>query len=606
MFKMTRRTQKLTSVTARKFEGGLNVVDSELNLSSKYAVVLDNMYRGLEGSIMVRQGCKQYCDLTSISDGYQINGKYFAARNITVNSVGQVFSIDGSGAATRIWDSTIAAALRPGLVTWGPTDFVAFEEFAGSLTIHNGIDKPLIVNESLLVDYLADPATGSNLNVPIGRIVCKFAKHLVIAIGSELHVSDEDTSGVFVGDSGATYAAIFDLKTSVVSGPTDIVGLSPFRDWLLVHFQECTIPVQFNKITTPSDALVLAPTSDNGGTFNSYGSVSSRTAQDLGDMTLACDIVGVTSIAPATFTSKLSPDRPSRLVDPLIQDALSGLNNTTLLNSVFSQYDRLSSMYMLFIPHAMRENQTETHGFGYRYISKLGIEAWNTFSKWNWAWSSRSSEGLVFFGRANDNVIFVKGDEKKLPLYADFIGDQETWSDGTVFLDGTGLSPVSDVDTSGVPIRFVWELPWSDLKKRSIQKTIRYLLLDAQGTSAFTVKMFIDNKYIDRSDAGETFADGTLFDDDLGFIRNLLDNAEVLTPALTMEMVASDYGGYGEEPYGDIYGGGRNTGFSRNILFPTKCNLFKLRFEGETMRPLKIVGITPVYIDGSIRRNSDV
>lgn len=606
MFKMTRRAQKLTSVTARKFEGGLNVVDSELNLSSKYAVVLDNMYRGLEGSIMVRQGTKKYCDLTSISDGYQINGKYFAARNITVNSVGQVFAIDGTGAATRIWDSTIAAALRPGLATWGPTDFVAFEEFAGSLTIHNGIDKPLIVNSSLLVDYLADPATGSNLNVPIGRIVCKFDKHLVVAVGSELHVSDEDTSGVFTGDVGATYAAIFDIKTSVVSGPTDIIGLSPFRDWLLVHFQECTIPVQFNKITDPSDALVLAPINDNGGTFNSYGSISSRSAQNIGDMTLACDIVGVTSIAPATFTSKLSPDRPSRLVDPLIQSALAELNNTTLLNSVFSQYDRLSSMYMLFIPHAVRESQTETHGFGYRYIDKLGIEAWNTFSKWNWAWSSRSSEGLVFFGQTNSNIIFVKGDEKKLPLYADFIGDQETFSDGTVFLDGLGWSPVSDIDTSGVPIKFVWELPWSDLKKRSIQKTMRYLILDAQGTAAFTVKMFIDNKYIDRSDLGEAFTDTTLFDDDLGFVRNALDNAEILTPALELEMVASNYGGYGEEPYGDIYGGGRNTGFSRNILFPTKCNLFKLRFEGETMRPLKIVGLTPVYIEGSIRRNSDV
>lgn len=603
MFKMQRRAQKLTSVTARKFEGGLNVVDSELNLSSKYAVVLDNMYRGLEGSIMVRQGCKKYADLSSISDGYQINGQYFAARNITVNSVGQVFAIDGTGAATRIWDSAIAANLRPGLVTWGPTDFVAFEEFAGELTIHNGVDKPLIVNSSLLVDYLADPATGSNLNVPIGKIVCKFDKHLIVAVGSELNVSDEDTSGVFTGDAGATYAAIFDLKTRVTSGPTDIVGLSPFNNWLLVHFQECTIPVQFSKTTTP-DALIIAPATDNSSNFNSYGSISSRSSQDLGNVTLACDIVGVTSIAPATFTAKLSPDRPSRLIDPLIQSALSNLSTATMMNSVFSQYDRLSSMYMLFVPDTIRESQVETHGFGYRYIDKLGIEAWNTFSGQNWAWSSRSSEGLVFFGRANDNVIFVKGDEKKLPLYADFIGDQETFSDGTVFLDGTGLSPVSDIDTSGVPIKFIWELPWSDLKKRAIQKTIRYLIIDAQGTSAFTIKMFIDNKYVNKADAGETFTDNTLFDDDLGFIRDAL--SPDLTPALELEMVASDYGGYGEEPYGDIYGGGRNTGFSRNVLFPTKCNLFKLRFEGETMRPLKIVGITPVYIDGSIRRNSDV
>lgn len=603
MFKFQRRVNKLTSVTARKFKGGLDVVDSELNLSSEYAVVLDNMYRGLEGSILVRQGTKKYADTTSISDGYNINGKYFASRNIVVNSVGQVFAIDGAGAATRIWDSAIAAALRPGLATWGPTEFVAFEEFGGNLTIHNGVDKPLIILSTLLVDYLADPATGSNLHVPIGRIVCKFNKHLVVANGSTLNVSDENTSGVYTGDPGATYAAIFDMKTSVSSGPTDIIGLVPFRDWLLVQFRECTIPIQFKKITGP-DSLVISDTSDVGGTLNSYGSISSRTSQDLGEKTLSCDIVGVNSTALATFTQKLSPDRPSRLVDPLIQKALASLSTTTMLNSVFSQWDRLQSMYLLFTPDAVRNSQVETRGFGYRYIEKLGIDAWNTYSGWNWAWSSRSSEGLVFFGRANDNVIFIKGDEKKYPLYADFIGDQETWSDGTVFTDGTGWTPVSDIDTSGVPIRFAWELPWSDLKKRAIQKTIRYLILDAQGTSSFFAKMYIDNKYLDKADHGETFSDDTEFSDDTGWKRD--DLSQALTPAVSVEFVASDYGGYGAEPYGDIYGGGRNTGFMRDLPFPTKCKIFKLRFEGETMRPLKIAGITPVYIEGSIRRNSDV
>ncbi len=417
-------------------------------------------------------------------------------------------------------------------------------------------------------------------------------------------MSDEDAAGTYVNDAGATFAAIFDLKASVSSGPTEIIGLSPFRGWLLVHFQECTIPIQFKKITDPADALVISDTSDVEGALASYGAVSSRTIQDLGDKALACDIAGVNSTALATFTSKLSPDRPSRLIDPLIQTMLAPLSNDVMENSILSQYDRLASMYMLFVPNAPRDSQTETRGFGYRYIEKLGIEAWNTFSGWNWAWSSRSSEGLVFFGLANDNIIFIKGDEKRMPLYADFIGDQETWSDGTVFLDGTGLSPVSDVDASGVPIRFAWELPWSDLKKRAIQKTIRYLLLDAQGTAQFTVKMFVDNKYLNRVDVGESWSDGTFFTDDLGWIRDVL--AQDLTPALQMDMVASDYNGYGNEPYGDIYGGGRKTDFMRNILFPTKCNLFKLRFEGETMRPLKIVGITPVYIEGSIRRNSDV
>lgn len=603
-YKMQRRIQKLKGVTARQFSGGLNVVDSELNLSSKFARVQDNMYRGIDGSVEIRQGTKLYCDLAAISDGVQINGKYYAARNIVVNSVGQVFAIDGAGNATRIWDSEIAAALRPFLVTWGVTDYVAFEEFGGNLIVGNGYDKPLIVNPAMHVDYLADPATGSNINVPIGKIMCKFNKHLVIAVGSVLHVSDEDTSGVFVGDPGATYAGEFDMKTSVASGPTDIIGLSPFRDWLLVEFQECTVPIQFKKITTPADALVISDTSDIGGTLNSYGAVSNRTVQDIGDNALACDIVGVTSVALGTITPKLSPDRPSLLVDPLIQKKLAALNTDTMADSVFSQYNRLESMYMLFIPDTVRESQVQTRGFGYRYIKKLNIQAWNTFSGWNWAWSSRSSEGLVFFGRAGDNAIFVMGNEKKLPLYADFIGEQETYSDGTVHTDGTGLSPVSDINTSGVPIRFAWDLPWSDLKKRELQKTAKYMIIDGEGSATFTLKMFIDNKYIDGADAGETFSDGLLFSDNTGFIRSDLDQA--LTPALSIDMVGGDYGGYGKEPYGDIYGGGRNTKFARSMPYPSKFNIFKLRFEGETMRPLKIVGITPVYTEGSIRRNSDV
>lgn len=601
--KMRRRTNDIKSTTARQFDGGLNVVDSELNLSSRYARVLDNIYRSLEGAVSVRQGCKLYVDLESISSGNQINGRYFASHNITVNSIGEVFAIDGAGNAIRIWDSVIAASKRPGLVTWGLTDFVEFEEFGGQLSIHNGQDKPLRVTSGLDVDYLADPATGSNINVPIGRIVCKFAKHLVVAVGSSIYVSDENTDGVWANDAGATYAAIFDMRTSVASGPTDIIGLLPFRDFLLIQFRECTIPIQFKKTTSP-DALTISDTSDVGGTLNSYGSIANRTTQDLGELALACDIAGVTSVALATFTTKLSPDRPSRLVNPLIKKAVTALGNSTLEDGVFSQYDRVSSMYMLFVPNAVRDSQIETRGFGYRYIDKLNIEAWNTFSGWNWAWSSRSSEGLIFFGQANSNKIFVKGDEETLPLYADYIGDQETFSDGTVFTDGLGLFPISDLNTSGVPIRWIWEIPWSDLKNRAIQKSSRYLILDTEGSATFNVKAFIDNKYIDDTDTGEEFSDDTLFYDDLGFKRDALYPA--LSHALTLDFVGSNYGGYGNEPYGDIYGGGRNTKFARLMPFPTKFNMFKLRLSGETMRPLKIVGITPAWLQGSIRRNSDV
>lgn len=599
---MQRRANKLKSATARQFTGGLNVVDSELNLSSKYARVLDNMYRGIDGAMQIRQGTSLFADLNSISDGYLLNGTYFANRIISVNDVGQVFATDGTGASTRIWDLSIAAGTRAGLTTWGVTTHITFEEFGGELTIHNGQDKPLVVNSSFVVDYLADPATGSNINVPIGQVVCKFAKHLVVAVGSDLYVSDENAAGVYVGDAGATYAAVFSMRTSVTSGPTDIIGLVPFRDWLLVRFKECTIPIQFRKVTDPADELVLNDTSDIGGGLDTYGAVSHRTSQNIGDVTLACDIVGVNSIALATFTNRLSPDRPSRLIDPLIKDAVKDLSSVTLEHGAFAVYNRISAMYMLFIPDTISTLQRTVRGFGYRYIEKLKVSAWNTFSGWNWAFGCQSSEGRMFFGRVNDNKIFLLGDAEQFPINADYVGEQETFSDGTPWSDGTGWTPISDLSASGVPINWAWDLPWSDLKKREITKTTRYLILDTEGTADFTVKFFIDDKYIDVSDVGEEFSDGTLFSDGLGWLRE----NPILIPSISIDMVGSGRGGFGTEAYNDNYGGGRNTTFRRLIACPTKFTTFKMRFEGSSMKPLKIVGITPVYQEGTIRRNSDI
>lgn len=599
--KMRRRVNNLKSATARQFTGGLNVVDSELNLSSKYARVLDNIYRGLDGAMQIRQGTELFADLNSISDGFLLNATYFADHIISVNDVGQVFATDGTSASSRIWDLSIAAGTRLGLVTWSETAYVAFEEFGGDLTVHNGQDKPLIITKELTVDYLADPATGSNINVPIGRIVCKFNKHLVVAVGSDLYVSDENTSGVYTGDAGATYANIFSMKTSVTKGPTDIVGLTPFRDWLLVRFRECTVPIQFKKVTTP-DGLEINDSSDIGGGLDNYGSISQRTSQNLGELTLACDIAGVSSIALATFTSKLSPDRPSKLVDPLIKKALALQSSATLDYGAFAVYHNTSAIYNLFIPDGPSVTQRESRGFGFRYIKSLNINAWNTFSGWNWAWGLQSSEGLLFFGRVNDNKIFLLGDAEQHPINAEYKGEQETFSDGTAFSDGTGWTPISDLEKSGVPIRWKWDLPWSDLKKRDITKTTRYLILDTEGTADFTVSFFIDDKYVDGSDAGETFSDDTLFSDGTGWLR--MD--PVLSPAISINFVGSERGGYSKEAYNDNYGGGRNTKFRRLIACPTKFTTFKMRFEGISMRPLKIVGITPIYQEGTIRRNSDI
>jgi hypothetical protein len=70
-----------------------------------------------------------------------------------------------------------------------------------------------------------------------------------------------------------------------------------------------------------------------------------------------------------------------------------------------------------------------------------------------------------------------------------------------------------------------------------------------------------------------------------------------------MDFVGKDRGGFGVESFGfDPYGGGNNTGVRKLTLAPTKFTTFKLRFEGESTRPLKFVAITLLYQGGSIRR----
>ena len=63
---LTRSKEVLDSVTVRDFSGGLNVVDNQLNLKSKYATVLSNIHRAIDGTMAVRQGTKLFIDINDI------------------------------------------------------------------------------------------------------------------------------------------------------------------------------------------------------------------------------------------------------------------------------------------------------------------------------------------------------------------------------------------------------------------------------------------------------------------------------------------------------------------------------------------------------------
>lgn len=590
----------LKEATSRDFSGGLNVVDTELNLSSQYARVLDNLLVGVDGSLQVRQGTKLHSDFSLLTEYNLVDVTYFFTRLVTVDEIGQVFTADGRGNTVRIWDSVVAEATRAGLTIWSPTQRVQFEEFNGDLYITNGVDKPLRVTTNYAVDYVADLASGSNINVPIALIIKKFSTHLCMASGSMLYVSEKNAGGTWEGDSGTQYAKNFDLKTYVTKGDTDIISLSEFKGYLMVHFRECVVPVQFNETVTgdpavPDLQITIAPDS----VLENYGAISMRTQQNIGDSTLSCDIVGVASVALSKFTRVLAPDRPSYLIGSMLQKHINSLSNEVLNFGSFSVYDRKLGAYLLFLPDDEQSQQLASTGYCYHYISsdKVKANSWSRFRGWNWRGATRSSEGNVFFIRNKDRKIFVWGNSETNPLNADFVGEQETFTDGTPFTDGTGFGPVASVSDSGVPIKWAWELPWMDLKHRALEKTLRYIMMDAEGIARFNIKVFVNMIYEAR-DAGEEFTDGTLFTDNTGFNPHA---EQIFNNALSIDMTGSDRGGYGLDKYGQLYGGGNNTRTQLITEAPTKGKLFKLRFEGESVEALKFVAITLLYQAGSVR-----
>lgn len=588
------KVNNIDVVTARQFDGGWNEIDSDLNLSSKYAKRLRNMFRAPDGSIQLRYGTKLHADFEPLGITSIVSKRYYNRFVVVVDASGLIGAYDGDGDAYIIFDTELAAKLTGAPLPWSDTPAASFAEFKGELTIHNGINKPLLVPSNLDVRYLQDLGTGSNLNTPIGKYACSHSNYLIIAGDpdrpSTLHISSKGTSGTFFGDAAPNDGLRFDLGSFVATGSSEITGVVSFRDKLVVSFEECIAIVDLGNYDSNDNHTPIV-----SDVVPNYGAISHHTMQALGDDVLFMDIVGVPSLARALIIGTLTPDRKSQVIDPAIQRELNGLSTNSLRDRVYGVINRRENQVMYFVPNDDLEERTiKRTGFMFTYLKKLRIEAWSELDGWNWSAAARTAEGRVFFARGGK--IFRYGD-KQDPVYADFVGDEETFDDDTAFSDGRGFSPVADADDSGVPISFDWILPWSDLKKRGLVKQSYYIGMDTIGNADFNISMFVDNLLYDPTDTGEPFTDGFLFDDGGGF-----DAESRFTPALTMEFKASDADAFGASEFGDVFGDGRNIGDERLFAWPAAFRIMKLRIHGETMKPLRCVSISLYVAKGGIRR----
>lgn len=595
MFKrgIKRPAETLQDVTVRDFSGGWNVVDDDLNLKSKFAKLSDNMFRAESGGLQVRWGTRLFADVAEHLEVI-INVFYYDTALVAVGSNGKIVAVKANQTLSLIWDSTIAAALPGAPQGWtNELEFCSGVEMQGKLIICNGIDKPVWVTPGYIVEYVNDPATGSNANVPICRYVISFGGYCIMAGDpidtSRVHYSHYRSPGTWFGDAAPNEATFLDTFNEVPVGSPVVRGLSYFRDRLVIGYERCNLIGTVGDHDTGGNHVPTV-----GDPIANYGLISHHTYQPIGDDLLFLDNVGVPGFRQSLLSSSIRPNRISQLIDPEIRAALGRVSSDqALLDRVFSIYNQREGQYMLFIPSDNGLSHTsETRCFSYQSIPSLKIEEWRQFRGWNWRCGCLSALKRVFLCRGSQIYILGNRDD---PIYADYELDQETFDDGTVFLDGTGFdNPEGD----GVTIHFDWIFPWSDLGERRRAKHTKYLTLDTKGTAPFTAQMFIDNVFELQPDLGQPFTDDTLFTDDLGFIRD----QPLYDPTLEMEFVGGDAQGFGNAGFGAQFGGGRNSGDERLYAWNSKFDIFRMRFFGDVMEPLRFISVTVSYTGGSIRR----
>jgi hypothetical protein len=554
------------------------------------------MQRGIDGSNSVRPGTELFAETGDYLDEI-INVDYFNNAVIAVGANGKVVKIDADGNVVLIFDDNFANSLPGSPDGWDTTSFVSFAAFNGNLIIANGVNKPLIINSALDVTFLQDLADLSNANTPVARFVLAHGRYLVMAgdlIGGNedlLYISATDVSGTWVGDSSPNDAVNVSLGSRVPDGSAAIKGIGSFRDNIVVFFENAILPGRLGIFVED----VHVPRFDDA--FENLGAISHRSIQTVGEDMLFGHITGAASIKRALFTDTVQSAAISQLIDPEYQKQLNLLDTiASIEDRTWSLWDSRSYNYMLFIPdNSISADNIEYRCFTYKKNEQLKITAWQDWRNWNFRSGCISSLKKIFLTEGTQ--VFLMGEENDNQIYKDFEGDQEMWDDETPWTDYSGWNPVADANDSGVPIRFVWELPWSDNNQRFLTKASRYINFDTEGDNRFLVQMFTDNNFYDRQDLGEDWIEDTLkWDDSLGW------DVDVLEPTLELAFVGGDGPGFGRDEFGEYYGGGRPTILEQLIAWTARYKIEKLRISGDAVNELKFISITLAYLLGSPRR----
>lgn len=689
----------LRRTVLREFGGGWNVIDNDLSLNPEYSTIIDNLFRKPDGSLAIRHGTKLFADITDTLVGaVTVNMTYFQDTIVSVATDGRICYTDGAGTTTLLWDHATANALASlgdwavstGYVVddvvhdvdldsywkclvghtsvgagtfaddrtanptyweeaeegWSTTDFVSFAQFKGELIICNGTDKPLVADLTAVnkCQYLADAASGSNINTPIARYVYAGDEFLMMAGNptkpTTVHISNQGSAGTWVGDGAPNNAVDIDLASIVPSNNDEIKGLSFFRDTVVVGFDTAMVLGTLGIFDGSSNH-----TPDFGEVVEAHGCLSHRSMVNLGDDMLFMDNVGVPSLARTLLTETIRPDRPSELIDPAIQANLEQLAVGTLSLNTFAVYNLLDKLYMMFVPnHDSKQYDMEADSFAIINVNDTNTTYTLAVTLYNHG--IEEDDSVTISGATGFNSI--QAATLNTTHTVDAVIDQDTF---VITVTDNILDPLDDYAGGGSSATLVSlqtrttgyvyhsNVTQSRRKKRVWTRFIgwnwscgcRSVLGKLFFTKVGTGKIFYygsDTDKLSKDHIGDTDDDitfewelpWTAFGDRydikkwryLGFdtrgsarftVETYVDDiyknylGERL-PNNSADFLGGDSPGYGSGT--QPFGGGRMTNTRRNYAWTLKAKLVKLRVYGTTDQPLRIISVIVGYQKGSI------
>jgi hypothetical protein len=604
--KSKRPASQLESSTLKGFGGGWNTIDDDLSMSPNYQVTLLNFHRTTSGSQAVRFGQHFTCDIAAVHNSPIIDGYYFNARNVVVTLDGHVLTVDQSGLIiTEIWSPAVAAALPGTGIPWGPQPIegVSFVPFKDTLIIHNGKDKPIVIASDFTVTYLNDLATGSVVNVPVGRFGCVASNYHCIAdiavttgggvvtkrFKTQIYISSKGTAGVFPGDPTPNDSISIDVGAYAPEGAAAIRGIAGFRTYLLVFLQNITLQIKLGVYDSSNNHTPQFP-----DTLPQFGLLGHRTIITVENDIMFCGLSGLASArrnlyAPDTVMS----DYLSTQIDPSYRRIAGSLTDDEQQFQSFTVFDKLSNDFLLFMPGG--------RVLCYTFNSRLKMHAWSSFENMDWTAGWSTVLGRMYL--VSGTKIFQSGNStyNNENYYSDKIMDRDivfSSADATAFVTNTlyydsvtgevwkctishpktaGLTfdlertnnPSMWVLYEGNPIPIEFELPWIDGKDPVKLKQLRYLSIATKGDAEFTFDAYVDNLYKD------------------------VDGNVIYAPCVSMTFIGNDAYGFGFDD--GPYGMGRRSRDPRLYAVPLKFKTIKFKIWGLVNKKLELVNLSFLY-----------